>query len=80
MKTMIMWDTTNEFGFKQSREVPVLMDYTGKTEYHELRCGCKLTTYKARSSITLRRHLATCKKNQVKSPLNLSHRKETVSK
>ena len=38
-----------------------VVDYTGITMIHKLRCGHDLITYKAKSSITLRNHIRTCK-------------------
>lgn len=38
-----------------------VVDYTGITMVHKLRCGHDLITYKAKSSITLRNHIRTCK-------------------
>lgn len=51
-----MYDTTSINSIFKKKE-----DYTGKTTYHNLRCGCYLITYKAQDSITLRRHKQLCK-------------------
>ena len=58
-----------------------VVDYTGSTMVHKLRCGHDLITYKAKSSITLRNHISTCKHTSNRlandsTELKLSNRKK----